>query len=151
MFVCMFCVSVCILWFFFFSGSGVWTQGLHLEPLCLPFFVLGIFEIGACKLLPGWLRTRDPPDLCFLSNWDYRREPSVSGEHMYFKLLSGRYLGVDTCCAGQVMWTEPHKKLTTCFPKQWARAPLRALMRTPGSPGWSSNLLALGYFRSFLF
>jgi hypothetical protein len=25
--------------------------------------------------LPGLASNRDPPDLCFLSSWDYRREP----------------------------------------------------------------------------
>jgi hypothetical protein len=32
--------------FFFSCGTGVWTQGLHFEPLHQPFFVMGFFEIG---------------------------------------------------------------------------------------------------------
>jgi hypothetical protein len=43
-----------ILWFFFFGGSGVWTQGLHLEPFHKPFFVLSVFEIGFLKLF-AWV------------------------------------------------------------------------------------------------
>jgi hypothetical protein len=46
------------LWFFFFLGveggafsSAVWTQGLHLEQLHQPFFVMGFFKIRSHKLL----------------------------------------------------------------------------------------------------
>jgi hypothetical protein len=36
---------------------------------------LGIFEIGSCKLFaPGLALNCDPPDLCLLSSWDYRRD-----------------------------------------------------------------------------
>jgi hypothetical protein len=37
------CVRVC--------GAGVWTQGLHLEPLHQPFFMMGFSEIGSRELL----------------------------------------------------------------------------------------------------
>jgi hypothetical protein len=44
---------VCLFW-----GTGVWTQGLHLEPLCQPFFVKDFFKIGSSKpFSPGWLWT----------------------------------------------------------------------------------------------
>jgi hypothetical protein len=33
---------------FFFFGTVIWTQGLHLEPLN-PFFVMGFSETGSCK------------------------------------------------------------------------------------------------------
>jgi hypothetical protein len=36
--------------FFFFCGAGVWTQGLHLEPLHQLFFVQGFFKIGSHEL-----------------------------------------------------------------------------------------------------
>jgi hypothetical protein len=39
-----------ICFFFFFCGTGVWTQGLHLEPLHQPFFVMVVLEIGSHKL-----------------------------------------------------------------------------------------------------
>jgi hypothetical protein len=45
----------CQAWQFsslFFCGTGVWTQGLHLEPLHQPFFVMDFFEIGSHKLFP---------------------------------------------------------------------------------------------------
>jgi hypothetical protein len=35
---------------FFFCGTGVWTQGLYLEPLHQPFFVLDLFKIGSLEL-----------------------------------------------------------------------------------------------------
>jgi hypothetical protein len=36
--------------FFFFYGTGVLTQGPHLEPLHQPFFVKGFIEIGSLEL-----------------------------------------------------------------------------------------------------
>jgi hypothetical protein len=33
-----------------FCGIGVRTQGLHLEPLHQPFFVMSAFKIGSHKL-----------------------------------------------------------------------------------------------------
>jgi hypothetical protein len=60
------CVCVCVvlgfeLWAYtlshsnspfwdFFFGSRIRTQGLHLEPLQQPFFVMDFFEIGSLKL-----------------------------------------------------------------------------------------------------
>jgi hypothetical protein len=37
-------------------GTGVWTQGLHHEPLYQPFFVMGFFRVGSQELfaLPGF-------------------------------------------------------------------------------------------------
>jgi hypothetical protein len=34
----------------FFCGTGVWTQGLHFEPLHQPYFCEGFFEIGSFEL-----------------------------------------------------------------------------------------------------
>jgi hypothetical protein len=41
---------------FFFGNTGAWTQGLHLEPLHSPFFVIFFFffEIGSRELL-AWV------------------------------------------------------------------------------------------------
>jgi hypothetical protein len=36
--------------FFVVVGTVVWTQGLHLEPLCQPLFVKGFFEIESQEL-----------------------------------------------------------------------------------------------------
>jgi hypothetical protein len=33
-----------------FTSPGCKTQGLHLEPLHQPFFVMGCFVIGSCQL-----------------------------------------------------------------------------------------------------
>jgi hypothetical protein len=45
--------------FFFFCSTGAWTQGLHLEPLHQPFFVIFFFfEIRVLWITClGWLRT----------------------------------------------------------------------------------------------
>jgi hypothetical protein len=50
--------------FFFFSSTGVWTQGLTLgrqvllllEPLCQFFFVMQFLKIGSRTICPGWLQ-----------------------------------------------------------------------------------------------
>jgi hypothetical protein len=48
--------ATCWSYLCFFFGTGVWTQGLYLEPYHQPFFVMGFFEIGSCKLFcPVWL------------------------------------------------------------------------------------------------
>jgi hypothetical protein len=38
------------IYLFIYLRTGLWTQGLYLEPLLQPFLVLGIFEIGPCEL-----------------------------------------------------------------------------------------------------
>jgi hypothetical protein len=44
--------------FFFFCGTRVWTQGLHLEQLHQPFFCAGFFQGRVSQTIcPGWLRT----------------------------------------------------------------------------------------------
>jgi hypothetical protein len=40
------------LFIYLFCSTGVWAQGLHLEPLHQPFFMMGIFEIGSRTLFP---------------------------------------------------------------------------------------------------
>jgi hypothetical protein len=43
---------------FFFCNTGVWAQGLHLEPLDTPFFVLVFFQDRVTwTISPGWFRT----------------------------------------------------------------------------------------------
>jgi hypothetical protein len=50
--------SFFFLSFFVFWSIGVWAQGLHLEPLHQPFFVMGIFQDRVSWTIPlGWLRT----------------------------------------------------------------------------------------------
>jgi hypothetical protein len=39
-----------VIFFSFFFSTGVWTQGLHLEPLWQSFFVKGFFKIGSLEL-----------------------------------------------------------------------------------------------------
>jgi hypothetical protein len=56
---------------FFVCGALVWTQGLHLEPLHQPYFVMCFLEMRCHKLFARALNH----DLCFLCSWDYRREP----------------------------------------------------------------------------
>jgi hypothetical protein len=59
----------------FFWGTGAWTQGFHLEPLHQTLF-LSVFSIWVSWTICLRLAlNHDPPDLCLLSSWDYRREP----------------------------------------------------------------------------
>jgi hypothetical protein len=45
------CMFVCV------GVTGVWTQGIHLESLHQPFFVMGFFKIGSRELfVQGWHR-----------------------------------------------------------------------------------------------
>jgi hypothetical protein len=65
--------AACVL-FFFFCGTGAWTQGLLLEPLHQPFFVMGIFKTGSCKLFAQagfelWSSWSLPPEQLGLQVW----------------------------------------------------------------------------------
>jgi hypothetical protein len=58
--------------------------GLELRSFTLshptsPIFVMGIFKIGYMSYLPKLALNHNPPDLCLLSSWDYRRDPPVPG------------------------------------------------------------------------
>jgi hypothetical protein len=39
-----------LFFLFIYWGTGAWTQGLHLEPLYQPFFMMGFFEIRSWEL-----------------------------------------------------------------------------------------------------
>jgi hypothetical protein len=56
---------------FFFCGTGVWTQGLHLKPLHQPpppsHFFLWVFQARVSQTLSGLALNHNPPDLCILS------------------------------------------------------------------------------------
>jgi hypothetical protein len=71
----VFCCSFC---FCFICGTGVWTQGLHFEPLHQPFFVMGIFEIGSHKLF-AWASFKP-------QSW-VARIPGVSHQHLAILLF----------------------------------------------------------------
>jgi hypothetical protein len=60
-------LSLMGLFFFFFCGAGVWTQGLYHHSN-QPFFMKGFFKIGSPNYLPGLASNHDPPDLCLLSS-----------------------------------------------------------------------------------
>jgi hypothetical protein len=57
--------------------------GLQLELLHQHFFVMGVFM----NYLPRLASNLDSPDLCFLSSWDYRQEPLVTGKMLIFLKL----------------------------------------------------------------
>jgi hypothetical protein len=67
-----------VLWFFFFCCTGVWTQGVHLEPLHQPFCNELLLRQGLTNCLPTLALTHESPDLCLLSSYDYRHEPLVA-------------------------------------------------------------------------
>jgi hypothetical protein len=52
-------IAIGFSFFFFFlmgGSTGAWTQGLHLEPLPQPFFVMSFFEVGGSwTICLGWL------------------------------------------------------------------------------------------------
>jgi hypothetical protein len=45
-----------VLLLIFFCSTGVWTQGLHLEPLCQLYFCKELFKVGGSRgtISPGW-------------------------------------------------------------------------------------------------
>jgi hypothetical protein len=62
------CNPIChFFFFFFFGGTGVWTQGLHLELLHQPLFCDCFSRDRASRTISlGLALNHDPPDLCLL-------------------------------------------------------------------------------------
>jgi hypothetical protein len=58
---------VIIIIIIFFCGTGVWTQGLHLEPLCQAFFVKGFFRDRVLKTT--WPGLASTPILLISASW----------------------------------------------------------------------------------
>jgi hypothetical protein len=54
------------------SNSAFLIAGIikHVPP-CLPY----LLRNNLANFLPRLASNHDPPDICFLSNWDYRCEP----------------------------------------------------------------------------
>jgi hypothetical protein len=50
-----------------------------------PIFVKSFLRKGLLNYLPRLASNLDPPDLCFLSSWNYRREPRTPGVSNAFK------------------------------------------------------------------
>jgi hypothetical protein len=71
--------------FFVFLVELVWTQGLYLELLHQPFFVMGFLEIGSLKLFAWAGFKHDPPDLFLL----VVRIIGMSYQHVLIFLLYG--------------------------------------------------------------
>jgi hypothetical protein len=46
----VFIYLILFLFIYIFGVLGLELRGLHLEPLCQPFFVLGFFKIGSREL-----------------------------------------------------------------------------------------------------
>jgi hypothetical protein len=87
--------SLATRWLFFFCGTDVWTQGLHLEPLCQSFFVLSFFRDRVLwTLCPGWLRTM----IVLISASWVARITEVSHQHrlflnLFFLQIRSHYVG----------------------------------------------------------
>jgi hypothetical protein len=70
---------------FFFLVPGLVLRTYNLESLHQPFFVLGFFKIGSCKLFAwGWLWTSIP--LIFAS-WVAR----ITSAHPYYSVLKMKF------------------------------------------------------------
>jgi hypothetical protein len=77
------------LFLIFFCSTGVWTQGLHLEPLHQPFFVKSFSRwIGSCKLF-AWAGFKPQP------SW-VARVTGVSHQHPACQCL---------CCSSPTAYT----------------------------------------------
>jgi hypothetical protein len=77
MYLCI-CISLCIfllslistLVLKLFCGTGAWTQDLHLEPLCHPFFMKDFLDICFRRTIClGWLPTTILPISAFWVSW----------------------------------------------------------------------------------
>jgi hypothetical protein len=53
-------LSLSLFFFFCVWGTGVWTQGPHLELLCQHFTVKGFSKQGLVNYLPGLVSNHDP-------------------------------------------------------------------------------------------
>jgi hypothetical protein len=60
------------------------SEGLYLEPLHQPFFVMDFFEIGSLELFPRLASNHDPPDLCLLSSQDYKHKLLTPSPSSFF-------------------------------------------------------------------
>jgi hypothetical protein len=72
--------TINIPFFFFFCGTGAWTQGLHLEHLHQPYFCDRVSQ----TVCPGWLQTMI---LLISASWVariYRCEPPALGYPSFF-------------------------------------------------------------------
>jgi hypothetical protein len=65
----------------FFGGTGVWTQGLYLEPLHQPFLLWwDCFQDRVSQTIClGLALNHDPPNLYLLSSQYYKCEPLAPG------------------------------------------------------------------------
>jgi hypothetical protein len=72
------------LFFFFPCITGAWTQGLHLDLLHQPFFVMGSFQGSVSQTLcPGWLQNAI---LLIFASW-IARITGVSHQHLALSVI----------------------------------------------------------------
>jgi hypothetical protein len=73
------------LFFFFFAVLGLELRAYALSHSTSPppFFSRYVPE----NYLPGLALNCDPPDLCFLSSYDYRHKPPVPGSLLTLPVL----------------------------------------------------------------
>jgi hypothetical protein len=67
------------------QGLTLTRQALyHLRHSARSFFMLDIFERGSCDYFPRLALNLNPPDLCLLSSYVYRREPPAPDRFVSF-------------------------------------------------------------------
>jgi hypothetical protein len=72
---------------FFLAALGLELRTYPLSYSASPFFVMGYSREVSQTICPGLALNCDPPDLCFLSSWDYKREP-LAPTHSHFLIIN---------------------------------------------------------------
>jgi hypothetical protein len=76
----------------FFSVLGFELRAYTLSHSTSPFLWRVFWDRFSWTILPGLASNHDPPDLCPLSSWNYRREPLAPSSHKLFVLQGCHYL-----------------------------------------------------------
>jgi hypothetical protein len=92
--------------FSYFSGRVLhflpwlaWTTVFLLMPMCIPPHQLVNWDVVFLIFCLGWPQNCSPPNLCFLSSWNYRHEPPHPAleENLVLKVWSWNPWGSPSC------------------------------------------------------